>query len=130
MAYDRTRRISEEIKKVVSSMLLEGEIKDTKIRQSKGLISVTNVDVVRDLKYAYVYISVLGDDPAEIIEGLKRASGYVRNRVGRVVDLRYTPEIIFRPDDSIQKGVEMSKLINELGIDHSEDEKEEEKEEE
>ncbi|MFC4804373.1 30S ribosome-binding factor RbfA [Filifactor villosus] len=126
MAYDRTRRISEEIKKVVSSMLLEGEIKDTKIRQSKGLISVTNVDVVRDLKYAYVYISVLGDDPAEIIEGLKRASGYVRNRVGRVVDLRYTPEIIFRPDDSIQKGVEMSKLINELGIDHSEDEKEEE----
>lgn len=126
MAYDRTRRISEEIKKVVSSMLLEGEIKDTKIRQSKGLISVTNVDVVRDLKYAYVYISVLGDDPAEIIEGLKRASGYVRNRVGRVVDLRYTPEIIFRPDDSIQKGVEMSKLISELGIDHSEDEKEEE----
>lgn len=126
MAYDRTRRISEEIKKVVSSMLLEGEIKDTKIRQSKGLVSVTNVDVVRDLKYAYVYISVLGDDPAEIIEGLKRASGYVRNRVGRVVDLRYTPEIIFRPDDSIQKGVEMSKLINELGIDHSEDEKEEE----
>ncbi|MDO4794090.1 MAG: 30S ribosome-binding factor RbfA [Filifactor alocis] len=126
MAYDRTRRISEEIKKVVSSMLLEGEIKDTKIRQSKGLISVTNVDVVRDLKYAYIYISVLGDDPVEIIEGLKRASGYVRNRVGRVVDLRYTPEIIFRPDDSIQKGVEMSKLISELGIDHSEDEKEEE----
>lgn len=126
MAYDRTRRISEEIKKVISSMLLEGEIKDTKIRQSKGLISVTSVDVVRDLKYAYVYISVLGDDPAEIIEGLKRASGYVRNRVGRVVDLRYTPEIIFRSDDSIQKGVEMSKLINELGIDHSEDEKEQE----
>lgn len=125
MAYDRTRRISEEIKKVVSSMLLEGEIKDTKIRQSKGLISVTNVDVVRDLKYAYVYVSVLGDDPSEIIEGLKRASGYVRNRVGRVMDLRYTPEIIFRPDNSIQKGVEMSKLINELDIEYSEDEKEE-----
>lgn len=122
MAYDRTRRISEEIKKVISSMLIEGEIKDTKVRETKGLISITSVDVVKDLKYAYVYISVLGDDPDTILEGLKRASGYVRNKVGRSVDLRYTPEIVFRLDQSIEKGVEMSKIINDLHIEHSEEE--------
>lgn len=122
MAYERTRRISEEIKKVIGGMLLEGEIKDTKVRETRGLISVTNVDVVRDLKYAYVYISVLGDDPEVILEGLKRASGYVRNRVGKAVDLRYTPEIVFRLDDSIEKGVEMSKLINELKTDSPDEE--------
>lgn len=122
MAYDRTRRISEEIKKVISSMLIEGEIKDTKVRETKGLISITSVDVVKDLKYAYVYISVLGDDPDTILEGLKRASGYVRNKVGHSVDLRYTPEIVFRLDQSIEKGVEMSKIINDLHIEHSEEE--------
>lgn len=114
MAYDRTRRIAEEIKKVISIMLLEGEIKDTKIRESKGLISVTSVDVVKDLKYAYVYISVLGANPEVVLDGLKRAGGYVRKEVGRKVDLRYTPEIVFRLDRSIEKGVEMSKLINNL----------------
>ena len=121
MSYDRTRRISEEIRKVVGNMLLEGEIKDKKIRNSKGLISVTSVEVVRDLKYAYIYISVLGDNPETILDGLKRASGYIRKEVGRQVDLRYTPEIIFRLDHSIENGVEMSKMISELNQNSTEE---------
>ncbi|MDO4710884.1 MAG: 30S ribosome-binding factor RbfA [Peptostreptococcaceae bacterium] len=114
MAYARTRRVGEEIRKIVSAMLFEGQIKDSKIKNSNSLISVTSVDVVRDLRYAYVYVSVLGNDAGSVIEGLKNAAGYVRKEVGRELNIRYTPEIVFRLDDSIEKGAYMSKLIREL----------------
>lgn len=114
MAYARTRRVGEEIRKIISKMLYEGQIKDTKIKNSKSLISVTDVDVVRDLRYAYVYISVLGNDTESVMEGLKNAAGYVRKEVGRELNIRYTPEIVFRLDDSIEKGAYMTKLLKEL----------------
>ncbi|MDO5062328.1 MAG: 30S ribosome-binding factor RbfA [Peptostreptococcaceae bacterium] len=114
MAYARTRRVGEEIRKIISKMLYEGQIKDTKVKNSGSLISVTSVDVVRDLRYAYVYISVLGNDAASVMEGLTNAAGYVRKEVGRELNIRYTPEIVFRLDDSIEKGAYMSKLIREL----------------
>lgn len=114
MAYARTRRVGEEIRKIISKMLYEGQIKDTKVKNSGSLISVTSVDVVRDLRYAYVYISVLGNDATSVMEGLTNAAGYVRKEVGRELNIRYTPEIVFRLDDSIEKGAYMSKLIREL----------------
>lgn len=114
MAYPRTRRIGEEIRKIISKMLYEGQIKDTKITKSKSLISVTSVEVVRDLRYAYVYISVLGKDADSVLEGLKHAAGFVRKEVGRELNIRYTPEIVFRLDDSMEKGAYMSKLINDV----------------
>lgn len=114
MAYARTRRINEEIRKIISSMLFEGQIKDKRISGSKSLISVTSVEVVRDLRYAYVYISVLGNDKFSIMEGLKKSQGFVRREVGKNLDIRYIPEIIFREDDSIERGANMSKLINDL----------------
>lgn len=118
MAYQRTRRINEEVKKVISTMLFEGQIKDRRINKSKSLISVTSVEVVKDLRYAYVYISVLGNDSYSVIEGLQTAAGYVRREVGQKINLRYTPEIVFRLDDSIAKGAHMSKLINDLNVKH------------
>ncbi len=123
MSYARTRRIGEEIKKIIGKMLFEGQIKDTKVSQSRSLISVTGVEVVRDLRYAYVYISVLGNDKDSVMEGLKRSAGFVRREVGKQVDIRYIPEIVFKVDDSIERGAYMSKLINELSP-HVENEEE------
>ena len=126
MSYARTRRIGEEIKKIIGKMLFEGQIKDTKVSQSRSLISVTGVEVVRDLRYAYVYISVLGNDKDSVMEGLKRSAGFVRREVGKHVDIRYIPEIVFKVDDSIERGAYMSKLINDLSP-HSENEEDIEK---
>lgn len=124
MAYPRTKRIGEEIRKIIGQMLYEGQIKDRHVLGSKSLISVTSVDVVRDLRYAYVYISVLGNDAQAVLEGLTSAAGFVRREVGKELKLRYTPEIVFRIDDSIEKGAYLSKLINEVNQ-HNHDEKSE-----
>ena len=116
MSYERTRRIGEEIKKTITELLAEQRIKDIRIIDSRSLISVTSVEVVRDLKYAYVYISVLGNDTDKVLEGFKSASGFIRKEVGKGMNLRHTPEVIFKMDDSIERGVNMSKLINDLHI--------------
>ena len=114
MAYPRTRRIGEEIRKIIGQMLYEGKIKDRNVLGSQSLISVTSVEVVRDLRYAYVYISVLGKDAETVMGGLTSAAGFVRREVGKELKLRYTPEIVFRLDDSIEKGAYLSKLISEV----------------
>lgn len=124
-SYNRTKRIGEEIRKVVSSILIAG-IKDYRIN---SMVSVTDVDVTTDLKYAYIYVSVLGGDREATLEGLKSASGYVRREVGKAVNLRYTPEIIFKIDDSIEKGVYMSTLIRKVNEKHSNEESEDFEEE-
>ena len=74
MASNRIRRISEEVKKAISVMLING-IKDTRIT---SMISVTDVEVTNDLRYAFVYISILGGDNEESLEGLNSARGYIR----------------------------------------------------
>lgn len=125
MSYQRGQRIAEEIRKIISQMLYEGQIKDTKVKTSNSLISITTVDVVRDLRYAYVYVSVLGNDKEQVLEGLVNASGYVRKEVGKELNIRYTPEIVFRLDDSMEKGAYMDKLIREVNADIKSEEEEE-----
>lgn len=121
MNYERTGRIGEEIKRAITELLTERRIKDVRITDTRSLISVTTVEVVKDLKYAYVYISVLGNDADKIMEGFSSASGYIRKEVGGKVNLRYTPELIFRADDSIERGIHMSKLIDELHVEEEAD---------
>ena len=100
---NRTRRIAEEIRKIVSTMLING-IKDPRIN---SLVSVTDVEVTSDLSYAYVYVSILGGDEESTLEGLKSACGYIRREVGKSIKIRHTPEIIFKIDDSLLKGMYM-----------------------
>lgn len=90
---DRTDRISEEVKREVS-FIIQNELKDPRIAK---MISVTAADVTRDLRYARVYVSVLGDEneKRDAIEGLRSAAGFIRREIGRRIQLRYTPEIIF-----------------------------------
>ena len=114
MKFERTQRIGEEIKKTITKMLIEGLIKNTVLLNTHYLISVVSVDVVRDLKYAYVYISVLGQGQEEIIASLQKSAGFIRKEVGRFTKLRYTPELIFLEDNSIKNGVEMISKINKI----------------
>ncbi|MGM9532767.1 30S ribosome-binding factor RbfA [Intestinibacter sp.] len=120
---NRTRRIAEEIRKIVSTMLING-IKDPRIN---SLVSVTDVEVTSDLSYAYVYISILGGDEESTLEGLKSACGYIRREVGKNIKIRHIPEIIFKIDDSLIKGMYMDELIKKVnsGYKNSSEEDEE-----
>lgn len=109
-SYSRTKRIAEEIKKVISTMLISG-IKDPRIN---SMVSVTDVEVTSDLSYAYVYISILGGDEESTLTGLRSAVNYIRREVSRNVKLRHTPQIIFKVDDSIKNGMYMDTLIKKV----------------
>lgn len=107
---DRTDRISEEVKKEVSA-IIQNELKDPRLPK---MISVTAAEVTRDLRYAKIFISVLGDESEKknAIQGLKSAAGFIRREIGHRLKLRYTPEILFELDNSIERGVYLNKLIN------------------
>ena len=112
MAYPRTNRIGEEIKKLVSH-LIRNELKDPRI---SNLTSVVDVDVTRDLRYANIFVSVYGtqEEKESTIDGLTKAAGFVRKEIGKSLKLRYTPEPIFKMDTSIEKGLYISSLINKV----------------
>ncbi|TCO79899.1 30S ribosome-binding factor RbfA [Marinisporobacter balticus] len=112
MGYPRTNRISEEIKKLVSNMILN-ELKDPRI---STLTSVVDVEVTRDLRYANIFISIYGtqEEQENTMKALKKASGFIRKEMGKKLKLRYTPEPIINMDRSIEKGVYMSDLINKV----------------
>lgn len=107
---DRTDRISEEIKKELSTLIRE-EIKDPRLPE---LVSVTAVRVTKDLRYAKVYVSIFGDDSKKegALAALGHAAGFIRHEIGQRIQLRYTPEFQFKLDDSIEKGMQLSKLID------------------
>jgi len=112
MSVNRIMRISEEIKKEVSEIILNG-LKDPRI---SGMISVTKASVTKDMRYAKIYVSVLGnaEDKKHILEGLKNASGFIRKEIGQRIKLRYTPEFIFEIDDSIEYGIKISNILKEI----------------
>ncbi|RJQ11281.1 MAG: 30S ribosome-binding factor RbfA [Bacillota bacterium] len=106
----RLRRVKEAIRDEVSS-ILRG-FKDPRL----GFVSVTDVDVSRDAKVAKVFVSVLGSDAdkSDSLAALKRGAGYVRTELGKRIQLRYTPEILFRLDDSIERGSRIQTILGEL----------------
>jgi ribosome-binding factor A len=108
----RINRISEEVRKVVSDLLLS-EIKDPRI---SGMPSVNRVNVSKDLKFAKIYISVLGNEEDKIntIKGLENAKGFIRTEIGKRVQLRHVPEPLFLLDQSIEQAMHLTKLIDEV----------------
>ncbi len=114
MATDRRMaRVSEQIKREVSQMLVSG-IKDDRI--GTGIVSVTDVDVSGDLQHAKIFVSIYGSDEAKIetMAGLKSATSFVRGELGRRVRLRRTPEIIFVEDQGLERGDNVLNLISRL----------------
>lgn len=108
----RVNRISEEIKKIISELLYNG-LKDPRI---SSMTSITRVDVTRDLRYAKIYVSVFGnnEEKESSIDGLNSAKGFIRKEIGNKIDIRYIPEPIFILDESIEEGIRMSKLIEDI----------------
>ena len=109
----RMIRINEEIKKELSDIIRQ-DLKDPRINQT--MVSVLNVDTTNDLKYCKIYISVMGNEDQKkgVIEGLKNASGFIRREIARRINLRNTPELIFKIDDSIEYGIRLSKIIDDI----------------
>ena len=109
----KNTRINMEVQRELSE-IIRTEIKDPRV--SNAMITVVAVEVTPDLKYCKAYISMLGSEEAaaSALEGLKNAVGYVRKELARRVNLRNTPEIKFVLDQSIEYGVNMSHLIDEV----------------
>ncbi len=114
----RINRISGEVKKVMSELLYNG-LKDPRIN---SMTTVTDVEVTRDLSFANIYISVLGDDKDkdETLSGLESAKGFIRNEIAKRIDIRHAPEPVFHLDESIERGIYMTELIERV---NREDEK-------
>lgn len=108
----KNTRINGEVQKELST-LIRGEIKDPRIHP---MTSVTAVEVAPDLKTCRAYISVLGGAEAKkaTMDGLNSAEGYIRHLLAKNLNLRNTPEIRFILDESIEYGVNMSKLIDDV----------------
>ena len=104
----RIDKINEEVRRELASIIRD--LKDTRIPM---MTSVVAVNVTSDLRYAKAYISVMGDENVQkkALEGLKSAAGYVRREIGKRIDLRYTPEVIFELDRSIEHGAHIEKLL-------------------
>jgi ribosome-binding factor A len=109
----RVSRVSELIKREVSQMLLHG-VKDERV--GSGMISVTDVEVSGDLQHAKIFVSIYGTDEARAaaMAGLRSAAGYVRGQLGHRVNLRRTPEVVFIEDRSLERGMRVLSLINQL----------------
>ncbi len=107
MPSNRINRINDEIQRELA-LQLRG-LKDPRI---SGMVSITRVDATNDLRYARVYVSVLDkNQEKEVLKGLKSASGFLRRELGRALQLRYTPELQFIGDDSIQRGAHILELL-------------------
>ena len=113
-------RINEEVYRELAN-IIRGDIKDPRI---SPMTSVVACEVAPDLKTCKAYISVLGDDEAikSTYKGLKSAEGYIRRELARRVNLRNTPAITFIMDNSIEYGVNMSKLIEDVNKSNAESE--------
>ena len=107
MPSNRIGRINEEIQRELASLI--PNVKDPRVT---GMISVTAVETTPDLRWAKVYVSMLDkSSAAQVVKGLKSAAGYLRRELGRTLNLRYTPELLFVEDDSIDKGAHILEML-------------------
>lgn len=113
---ERMRRVNEALKEVLSESI--GELKDPRI----GFVTVTGVQASPDLRHATVYVSVLGSVSKReaTLAGLQSSHGVLQGRVNRELHLKRTPQLSFEYDPTIERGVRLSRLIDELAPDDSE----------
>jgi ribosome-binding factor A len=108
----RPDRVAEAIREEVATFLSEG-VKDPRV---VGFVTVTGVDVTRDLRHAKVFVSVLGSDDEKkaTFEGLDGLAGHLRGRIGRALRLRVAPEIVFQPDESVARAARIETLLSQI----------------
>ena len=109
----RVERVAALIRREVSELLVNG-IKDERV--SMGMVSVTNVEVAGDLQHCKIFVSVYGsaDAQQQALEGLRSAANYVKGELGRRLNMRRTPEVVFQLDRGIEKGTSVLGLLNQL----------------
>lgn len=109
----KNTRINMEVQRELSE-IIRSEIKDPRV--TGAMVTVVSVEVTPDLKYCKAFISVLGDQEkaGDALVGLKSAVGYIRRELAHRINLRNTPELTFILDQSIEYGVNMSRLIDEV----------------
>jgi ribosome-binding factor A len=108
----RPDRVAEAIREAVAMFLAEG-VKDPRVT---GLVTVTGVEVTRDLRHAKVHVSILGSEVEKksTMEGLQSVAGHLRAKLGRALRLRVTPELDFRYDDSIAHAARIDSLLEQI----------------
>ncbi len=111
---ERMRRVNEAVREVLAEAV--GELKDPRI----GFITVTGVETTADLRHATVFVSVLGSERkrANSLAGLEAAHGVLQAQIASELRLKRTPQLTFQYDPTVEQGVRMSKLIDELVTDH------------
>jgi ribosome-binding factor A len=114
---ERMRRVNESVRQVLSKAV--GELKDPRI----GFVTVTGVETSPDLRHAKVFVSVMGseDKQQRSLQGLTAAHGVLQARLARELRMKRTPQLAFQYDQSVERGVRMTKLINELAPDDDAD---------
>ena len=112
MASNRIGRINEEIQRELSAQIRR--LKDPRVSDA-GMVSITRVDTTGDLRFCRVFVSALNkDQEKEVLKGLKSAAGFLRRELGASLRLRYTPELQFLGDDSIQYGAHILELLSDV----------------
>ncbi|ADL07992.1 30S ribosome-binding factor RbfA [Thermosediminibacter oceani] len=119
MEFSRTDRVSGEIKKAVSE-IINNDLKDPRIQ---GLISVTKVEVSKDLRHAKIFLSIYGEESVKqnALEGIKNAEGFIRRELANRIRLKFIPQLNFKLDDSIEYGIHISKLLKDINSSGNED---------
>lgn len=109
--FERTDRIAAEVMREVERIIRE----DVSDPRTDCMFSVTHVDVTRDLRYAKVYISIYEEEKRQpMMKALKSAAGFIRHNLGTRVQLRYTPELLFELDTTIEYGVHIASLLDQV----------------
>jgi ribosome-binding factor A len=113
MASNRIERINEEIQRELSALLRT--LKDPRLQS--GLLTVTHVDTTSDLRYSRIFVSALDkSQEKDMMRGLKSAAGYLRRELGAALRLRYTPELQFLADDSIEQGAHILEMLRDPDV--------------
>jgi ribosome-binding factor A len=109
MTSDRMRRVDEAVREVLSAAIAQ-DLKDPRV----GFVTVTGVDTSPDLRHARVYVSVLGDERERelTLEGLRSAHGVLQRRIAGELTLKHTPTLTFLYDDSVDRGMRISELLD------------------
>ena len=112
MASNRIDRINEEIQRELSALIRR--LKDPRVADAV-MVSIIRVDTTGDLRYSRIYVSALNKSmEKDVLKGLKSASGFLRRELGRSLQLRYTPELQFIADDSIQQGAHILEVLRQV----------------
>lgn len=113
MANNRIGRINEEIQREMSALLRT--LKDPRLQS--GLLTITHVDTTPDLRFSKIFVSALDkSQEKDMMKGLRSASGYLRRELGAALKLRYTPELQFVADDSIQQGAHILEMLRDPNV--------------